>query len=263
MAAARLAMREIREILRQKWELRRSHREVARSLSVSVGTVSGVARRAGAVGLDWAAVAALSEEELEARVVAPRPRAARSEPDWAALHRERTRPGVTLSLLHLEYLEREPDGFRYSQFCDRYRRWAKTLRLSMRQVHVAGAKMFVDYAGSKPSVVDPQTGGISEVELFVAVLGASNYTFAEATRTQRSADFLASHVHAVEFFGGAAIATVPDQLKTGVTRACRYEPETQRAYEEWAHHYGTTILPARPAHPRDKAYASHYTPSVL
>ena len=246
-------MRKIREILRQKWEQGRSHRDIARSLGVSVGAVSGVARRAAAAGWDWAAVTALSDAALEAGTYAPPAVSVHPAPDCLALHTERQKRGVTLALLHLEYLEQHPDGYRYTQFCEQYRRWCATRRLSMRQVHRAGDKLFVDYSGVRPVIVDPHTGEVTDVELFVAVLGASNYTYAEATATQRSPDFLASHVRCFEFLGGVPAALVPDQLKSGVTRACRYEPGLQRAYEELSQHYGTVILPARPAHPRDKA----------
>jgi transposase len=174
-------------------------------------------------------------------------------PDCQWIHTERRRPGVTLALLHLEYLEQHPGGYRYTQFCEFYRRWMKRRRLTMRQVHRAGEKMFTDYAGKKPHLVDPRTGEVRTVELFVAVLGASNRTYAEATLTQKSADWIGSHVRAFEYFGGVSAAVVPDQLKSGVTKACRYEPTLQRTYEEMARHYGTVILPARPARPQDKA----------
>ena len=173
-------------------------------------------------------------------------------PDCAHLHAERHKPGVTLELLHLEYLEQHPDGYRYTQFCELYRQWLHRRGRSMRQVHHAGDKCFVDYAGQKPRLIEAATGEVTEVELFVAVLGASNYTYAEATRTQQIPDWLASHQRAFEFFGGVTTAVVCDQLKSGVTLACRYEPGLQRTYEEFAQHYGTVILPARPAHPRDK-----------
>jgi transposase len=247
-------MRKTREILRQKWGLERSHREVAQSLEVSVGMVSATLVRARATGLTtWAAVEALGEAELEARLYGPSRSAARAVPDCLWIHSERQRKGVTLELLHHEYLEQHPDGYRYTQFCEHYRRWCRKRRLSMRQVHRAGERLFVDYAGQKPTVVDRETGEAREVELFVAALGASSYTYAEATESQRSADFIASHTRALEFFGGVPELVIPDQLKSGVVRACRYEPGLQRTYEEWAHHCGTTILPARPKKPRDKA----------
>jgi transposase len=245
-------MRKTREILRQKWQLRRTHREVAFSVGASAGAVAGAVERATAAGLDWAKVEALADDELETRLYpSVATAAARRLPDFAKVHTERRRPGVTLELLHLEYLEREPNGYRYTQFCEHYRGWLKQHQLTMRQEHHAGDKQFVDYSGKKPSII---VGGERvEVELFVAVLGASNYTYAEATRTQGGADFIASHVRAFEFFGGVAAALVPDQLKSGVTRACRYEPGIQRTYEEMAQHYGTTVLPARPYKARDKA----------
>ena len=254
MAGSRLSMRKTREILRQKWALGRTHREVARSLGVSVGAISGAVGRAEAGGLDWAQVAGLSEAELEARLYAtPAADPARPLPDCAWVHTERQRQGVTLALLHVEYREQHPGGYGYTQFCEHYRRWCKKHRVTMRQVHRAGEKMFVDYAGKRPSIVDRMTGERTPVELFVAALGASSYTYAEATETQRSHDFIASHTRTVEYFGGVAEVTVPDQLKSGVTRACRYEPGLQRTYEDWAEHYGTTVIPARPRKPRDKA----------
>jgi transposase len=258
MATERLPMRQIREILRLKWLAARSHRETARSVGVSLGAVASVVSRATAKGLTWAALEALTDDALERLLYGPGPSeapGARPEPDLLAIHQELHKDGVTLELLHLEYLTAHPDGYRYSAFCRRYRAWQAKLRLSMRQVHKAGEKAFVDYSGTGPRVVNPDTGEVAPVELFVAVLGASNYTFAEATRTQQSADWIASHIHAAEYFGGTPVAWVPDQLRTGVGRPCRYEPDVQRTYGEWAQHYGTVILPARPAKPRDKAKA--------
>jgi transposase len=248
-------MRKIREILRQKWALGRTHREVAQSLSIGLGTVSGVERRARAAGLDWAAVEGVPDEVLEGRLYPPGPtgKGPRPWPDCGYLHAERRKPGVTLELLHLEYLEQHPDGYRYTQFCEIYRRWLKRRGLSMRQLHRAGEKCFVDYAGQKPKLIDPATGEVIEVELFVAVLGASNYTYAEATRTQQVPDWIASHQRAFTYFQGIPGAVVPDQLKSGVTVPCRYEPGLQRTYEEFAAYHGTVILPARPGKARDKA----------
>jgi transposase len=256
MATERVPMQKLREILRLKWVAQRSHRETARSLGVSAGTVASAVGRARARALTWAAVEALTDDALERTLYGPTPAeidGARPEPDLAAIHQELRRPGVTLELLHVEYLAMHPAGYRYSAFCARYRAWRARQRLSMRQVHTAGEKAFVDYAGMRPTIVDAATGEVIAVELFVAVLGASNYTFAEATRTQQSADWIASHVRAVEFFGGVATVWVPDQLRSGVTRPCRYEPGVQRTYAEWAQHYHAVVLPARPAKPRDKA----------
>jgi transposase len=251
-------MRQIREILRLKWVADRSHREVARSLGVSPGAVGSAVSRARARALTWDAVEALSDDALERTLYGPTAAeidGARPEPDLPWLHQELRRPGVTLELLHIEYLAVHPTGYRYSAFCDRYRAWRARQRLSMRQVHTAGEKAFVDYAGQRPTIIDATTGEVLPVELFVAVLGASNYTFAEATRTQQSADWITSHVHAVEYFGGVPAVWVPDQLRTGVTVPCRYEPGVQRTYAEWAQHYHTVVIPARPAKPRDKAKA--------
>jgi len=254
MPGPRLSMHQTREILRRKWALGQSHREVARSLGVSVGAISAAVKRATAAGLEsFEAVAALTESELQARLYGPARTQSRPLPDPVWIHAERQKKGVTLELLHHEYLEQHPSGYRYTQFCEHYRRWCKRHRISMRQVHRAGEKMFVDYAGQKPMIVDPRTGETTQVELFVAALGASNMTYAEATLTQRVPDFLTSHTRAFEYYGGVTELVVPDQLKSGVTRACRYEPLVQRSYDEWSQHYGTTILPARPRKPRDKA----------
>ena len=262
MATERLPMRTIREILRLKWLLHRSHRETARSLGISAGAVASVVTRAAGLGLTWPEVDPLTEDDLDRRLYGPRLplQASRAEPDPVWIHTELRRKEVTLELLHLEYLADHPDGFRYSAFCRRYREWALRQRLSMRQVYTAGEKTFVDYAGLQPHLVDPLTGEVIPVELFVAVLGASNYTYAEATLTQQSADFIASHSRALEFFGGVSAIIVPDQLRTGVGRPCRYEPGLQRTYAEWAQHYDTVIIPARPRKPRDKAQASYCTP---
>jgi transposase len=255
MATERLSMRHIREVLRQKWEQKRSHREVASSLGISAGAVGSVLARATAAKLSWEQVEQMREEELEERLygAAPQPAAQRPLPDPVYIHTERKKPGVTLELLHLEYLEKHPDGYRYTQFCEYYRQWLARNRLTMRQEHRAGEKLFVDYSGNKPHLVDGTRGERVEVELFVAVLGASNYTYAEATRTQRGPDFIASHQRCLVYLGGVPGALVPDQLKSGVTRACRYEPGVQRTYEEFARHCGTVVLPARPRSPRDKA----------
>lgn len=257
MANPRIPVRHLREILRQKLELKRSHREVAASVGTSSGMVATACVRARLVGLtSWADVQALSDEALDEKVygIKSKKRLGRAPlPDGAYLHAELHRPGVTLQLLHLEYLEREPTGYRYTAFCEHYKQWLARQKPSMRQVHVGGDKTFTDYSGKKPSIVDPTTGEVIDVELFVAVLGASNYTYAEATRTQRVPDWIASHVRAFEFFGGVSQAVVPDQLKSGVTLACRYEPGLQRSYQEMAVHYGTVVLPARPGHPRGKA----------
>jgi transposase len=255
MATERLAMHQAREILRLKLTLKRTHRIIMKAVGVSMGTVSGVMARATALGLDWKEVEALDDEALDVRLYGPRctTRDARPLPDAAALHVELRRPGVTLVLLHLEYLEGHPDGYRYTKFCEVYREWLERRAPTMRQVHVAGDKMFVDYSGKTAHYVDAVTGEVIEVELFVAVLGASSYTYAEATRTQTLADFTSSNARALAFFGGVPNAIVPDQLKSAVTLSSRYEPGISRTFAELGRHYDTTILPARPRSPRDKA----------
>jgi transposase len=255
MATTRLPMRHVREILRLKWKQGLSYRETSIALRVSVGAVGSVLARAKAKELDWQRVSELSDDELEVVLYGPKLGAGQRrplpDPEW--MHTELRRKGVTLELLHLEYLEEHPDGYRYTSFCDHYRRWLKKRRLSMRQVHKAGEKTFVDYSGKKPEIVDPSTGEVRDVELFVAALGASNLIFAEATLTQRSRDWIGSHGHTFEYFGGVTALVVPDQLKSGVASPCRYEPEVQRIYAEWARHFDTAVLPARQGKPRDKA----------
>lgn len=254
MATERLEVRQIREILRLRAQ-GRTVRQVATSLGVSVGSVQKTAARAATAGLTWAAAEALDERTLEERLYGrpAKPGDDRPRPDPVYIHRELKRVGVTLELLHLEYLQAHPAGLRYTAFCDVYRRWLSRAGVVMRQTHKAGEKCFVDYSGKKASYVDSRTGEVVEVELFVAVLGASNYTYAEATATQRVPDFIAAHVRAYEYYGGVTEMTVPDQLKSGVTKSCRYEPGIQRSYAEMARHYGTAIVPARPYKARDKA----------
>src|SRR4051812_12496086 len=247
MPTERVPMRKIREILRLKWVAQRSHRETARSLGLSPGAVASAVGRARATGLTWGAVEALSDDALERVLYGPTPAeidGARPEPDLAWIHQELRRPGVTLELLHVEYLGVSPTGYRYSAFCERYRAWRARQRLSMRQVHKAGEKAFVDYAGQRPTIVDVATGEVVAVELFVAVLGASNYTFAEATRTQQSADWIASHVRAVEYFGGVPAVWGPDQLRTRGTGPGRREAGGPRAYARRGPHHYTVITPA-------------------
>jgi len=254
MPTERLSMRKIKEILYLKWVQNRRHRHIGRALEVSIGVVSAVLQRAAEQGLDWATVETMSEAALEAKLYGDRAKKRTTPlPDAALLGEELSKPGVTLALLYEEYLGTHPQGYSYSQFCRHYRRWRRSQKVSMRQEHRAGEKMFTDFSGKKPHWVDPKTGEMHEVELFVAVLGASNYTFAYAVESQRVEHWIGVHIRAVEFFSGVCELVICDQLKSGVSRACAYEPGIQRTYQEWAHHYGTLILPARPRRPRDKA----------
>lgn len=248
-------MRKVREILRIRWQLQRSVREAALSTGKSVGVVQKTTYRAKVAGLTWEQVEALDDVTLEQRLYGE-PVKAESErvrPDPVYLHAELKKPGVTLELLHLEYLEKHRTGYRYTAFCEVYRDWLRRRGLWMRQSHKAGEKTFVDYSGVKPRYIDPRSGEVIEAELFVAVLGASNRTFAEATATQRLPDWIGSHTRALSFFGGATRVYVPDQLRSAVSRPCRYEPDVNRTYEAWAQHCGAVVVPARPRKPRDKA----------
>ena len=255
MATERLPMRKIREILRLREQQGLSVREAARALGVSAGVVSKTASRAQKAGVSWDVAEGLDDVALEERLYgrAPGPTDDRPRPDPVHLHKELRRPGVTLELLHLEYLQQHPTGVRYTAFCEVYRKWLAKASIVMRQVHKAGEKCFVDFSGVRPFYFDPSTGEQVFVELFVAVLGASNLTYAEVTSSQRVEDFVGAHVRALIYFGGAPAMFVPDQLKAAVTTPCRYEPGIQRTYAELARHYGAAVVPARPYRPRDKA----------
>lgn len=255
MATERLPMRKIREILRLRRQQGLSVREAARALGVSVGVVSKTSSRAEKAGVTWEVAEQLDDDALEARLYGrvAGPNDERPRPDPVHLHTELRRPGVTLELLHLEYLEQHPSGLRYTAFCDDYRKWVAKTSVTMRQLHKAGEKCFVDFSGVRASYLDPSTGEQVFAELFVAVLGASNLTYAEAVSSQTVEDFVAAHVRALAYFGGAPTMLVPDCLKAAVTTPCRYEPGVQRTYAELARYYGTAVVPARPYKARDKA----------
>jgi transposase len=256
MPARRLSMRKIREMLRLLWECELSQRQVAACCGLSKGAVAECAARAQRSGIDPQSAAALSDAELEARLYPPAG-ASRSSPrpavDWPEVHRQLKGKNVTLQLLWEEYHEREPRGYRYSRFCELYQRWRKRTDVTMRQLHRAGEKLFVDYCGQTVPVVTAQTGEVREAQVFVAVWGASNFTFAEATWTQSLPDWIGSHVRAFEFSGGVPEMVVPDNTRTGVKSPCRYEPELNPTYRDLAVHYATAVLPARVRKPRDKA----------
>jgi transposase len=200
----------------------------------------------------------MSDTDLERLIY---PRTARdvsnraTQPDWAHIHRELRRKSVTLSLLWEEYRADHTEGYGYSRFCELYTRWEGKLSPVMRQRHPAGERLFVDYAGHTVDVIDPKTGEVRTAQLFVAVLGASSYTFAEASWTQSLPDWIASHGRAFGFFGGVTVQIVSDNLKAGVTRACFYDPAINRTYGDLAAHYDTAVVPARPHKPKDKAKA--------
>ena len=249
-------MRQVKEVLRLKWACGLSDRQIAHSLRISRPTVADYVRRAKDAGLSWPLPEDQGEDALERRLFAravKKPAAKRPMPDWSLVHRELKRKGVTLVLLWQEYKASTPDGLQYSQFCEAYRTWAKHLDLVMRQRHRAGETLFVDYAGQTMPVVNPHTGEVHNASIFIAVLGTSNYTFAEATWSQSLPDWIGSHVRAFEALGGVPQVLVPDNLKAAVTRPHRYEPELNRTYVDMAQHYGVAIVPARVARPRDKA----------
>lgn len=247
-------MRQIRPALRLLLDAGLTHTQVGRALGLPKSTVGKFGRLARAAGLDWATIQLLSDAELEARLYRPAMvrQARHVKPDYAHVHRELSRPGVTLQLLWEEYARGQPQAYKYTSFCVKYRRWAAHLKRSMRQVHVAGDKLFADYAGQTVPIVDATTGEIRKAQIFVAVLGASNYTFVRATPGQTTADWIGSLIAALEFLGGVPRLIVPDQPRALVARPDRYDPGLGRLVEEFSAHYAVGVLPARPAHPRDK-----------
>ena len=248
-------MRKIREVLRLKVEAQLSDRQIAAALGSARSTVQECLRRCRQAGIGWPLSPEVGEAELQEQLYrrSVPPKAAAPLPDFAAVHRELARRSVTRWLLWQEYKAQYPEGLQYTAFCNQYRRWLATQELVFRQVHVPGDKLFVDYAGQTMPVTDRSTGELREAQIFVAVLGASNYTYAEASWGQSAPDWLGSHVRALAFIGGAPCAIVPDNLKSGVSKAHRYEPDLNPAYHDLAEHYGLAILPARVRKPRDKA----------
>ncbi len=253
-------MRKTREVLRLTLAVGLSRRQVAEALGLAASTVSDCVKRAHTAGLSWPLCAEIDTAALE-RLLFPSVAPAatgRPVPDWNDVRTELARVGVTKWLLWEEYRQLHPDGYAYSQFCNLYREWTKTLGVVMRQEHRAGEKLFVDYAGPTIPVYDYLTGEILvSAQLFVAALGASSYLYAEATATQGLEDFITSHVHAFEYMDGTAKILVCDNLRSGVKKPNRYEAELTRTYEEMATHYGAAVIPARPYRPRDKAKAEN------
>ena len=248
-------MRQIREILRLFHAQHASLRTISQQLAISHVAVKKVIDRARAAGYTWPLAEACTDAVLE-HALYPHPQGRplkRPEPDWPAVHRDLRRKGVTLWLLWMEYKTHYPDGYQYTQFCAHYDRWAQQLDVVMRQTHRPGDKMFVDYAGVTVPITDAHTGTVWPAQVFVATLGASQYTFTEVQPNPGLNAWIQGHVHAVEHFQGVPQAVVPDNLRSGVTTPDRYEPLIQVTYHEWATHYQTTILPARVRKPRDKA----------
>jgi transposase len=256
MPAERLTMRKIREVFRLKFDCELSNRKIAKSCHIARSTVGEYLFRFHKAALSWPLPADMDDVELEQLLYPPTPAPFASQrplPDFNYIHTELRKKGVTLNLLWQEYKEQNPHGYQYSQFCHLYRQWTDKIDPVMRQEHRAGEKMFVDYAGQTVPVYDLHTNQMREAQIFVAVLGASNYTYAEATWTQSLADWIGSHRRAFTFFGGVPKLVVPDNLKSGVSKACFYEPDINPSYLDMANHYGTAVIPARVKKPKDKA----------
>jgi transposase len=258
MPAERVPMRQAREIIRLKFSAGVPTREIGRRLGLAPSTVRETLNRLASAGLSWPLREGISDAELETALYANR-RSKRghrrhAEPDWPAVHRELKRKHVTLLIVWDEYIAANPGGYSYSRFCELYRGFEAKLSVTMRQTHVAGERLFVDYAGDGvPVVVDRHTGELRKAQVLVAVLGASSFTFAFASWTQTLPDWIDAHVRALKAIGGVPQLIVPDNTKTAVIKACVYDPQVNRTYAEMAAHYGTAILPARPRKPRDKA----------
>lgn len=256
MPGQRLPMRQVREVLRLRHVCGHSGHRIAAAVGVSRYTVAEYLRRAAVAGITWPVPPELDDAALERQLFTPpfaSTEALRPQPEWARIHAELRRPGVTLLLLWEEYRAGQPEGYGYSRFCDLYAEWRRRLSPTMRQTHPAGERLFVDYAGQTVPVIDGATGETRQAQIFVAALGASNFTYAEARWTQSLPDWIGCHVNAFASMGGIARQIVCDNLKAGVTAACRYEPGISRTYRDMASHYGTAILPARVRRPRDKA----------
>jgi transposase len=250
-----LSMRNVREILRLRLGVGLSSRQVAKSCKVSSSTVLEYEKRARDAGLSWPLPDGMDDAALE-RIVRARLAVTRDDrplPDVGYLVQEMRRPHVTLSLLWLEYKAATPDGYQYTQFCHYYSQEKKKLDVVLRQEHRAGEKLFTDYAGDTINIINSSTGEITPAYIFVAVLGASNYTYAEAVADLTLPSWISSHIRALEFFGGAPEIIVPDNTKCAVIKPDRYEPDLNPAFAGMAAHYSTAIIPARVAKPRDKA----------
>jgi transposase len=251
-------MRKLKEVLRLRFELGLGQRQIARSCSIGHGTVYEYLKRAQAAGVTWPLPEGWDDRRLEEALFGSAPRrvyeSRKPVPDFARLHEELQRHShLTLQLAWEEYRQAHPDGYAYSRFCELYQQWRQQLDVVLRQEHKPGEKLFVDYAGDTISIHDPKGGPECPASIFVAVLGASNYTYAEATASQELENWIGSHIRAFEFFQGVPKLVIPDNTKTGVHRACRYEPDLNRTYHELAMHYGVGVLPARPYKARDKA----------
>lgn len=259
MAQESLAMNDIKEVFRLKFELKQSNRTIGHSLGIGRSTVGNYIERFTRCGLAWPLPEELSHSQLLnclfARTDGIGPVHTKPLPDFKAMYLELKKKAVTLMLLWDEYRQEHSAGYGYTQFCEHYKKWQHHLSVVMRQEHVAGDKMFVDYSGMRVPIVDRQSGEVRFAEVFVAVLGASNYTYAEASLSQNSSCWIMAHVRAFEYFGGVPQGLVPDNLKSAVKTPCRYEPLINQNYYDMASYYGTSVMPARVRKPKDKAKA--------
>lgn len=250
-------MRKLTQIIRLHFDAKLSTRPIAKSLGLSVGVVNKYINRALANNLSWPLPNNMDEQTLSELLKAgsgqPNQSLAAMSIDFIKVHQELSRKGVTLQLLWDEYQSEQETPLSYSRYCHHYRVYKKSLKRSMRQTHKAGDKVFIDYSGVTIDIIDPETNDIKSAEIFVGVLGASKYTFAEATWSQQLPDFLASQRHMFEFFGGVSALIVPDNLRSAISKSCRYDPDTNPTYAQFIEHYGTAVLPARPYRPQDKA----------
>jgi transposase len=254
MPTRRLSVRQIKEVLRLKHALGLSHREIAQSLHISSSTVSDYLRLAKAAQVHWPLPEEMTEEALYKKLYQPvTHKVNRPRPDWPYLHRELRRKGVTLLLLWREYRDQHPEGLGYTRFCIEYRQYNKHLDPVMHQCHKAGERCEVDYAGQTVPWFEPLTGERQEAQIFVGALGASSYTYIEATASQSVEDWLNAHVRMFQFYGGVPDCLIPDNLLAGVKKAHRYDPDINPHYQTFGEHYGIAIVPARVAHPRDKS----------
>lgn len=256
MTMERITMRKIREVLRLKYTHALSNSQIATSCKLSRESVRQYIKRAEKVGLSWPLPEEMDDIQLEKLLFKEVYQALQvPHPDWVLIHQELKKKGVTLMLLWEEYKGVYPEGYQYSRFCELYRNFKNKLHPRMRQTHKAGEKLFVDFSGLTVPWVDKLTGEVHEAEIFVAVLGASNYTYIEACESQSLPCWIDAHVHTLEFMGGVPRAAVPDNLKTGVTKAHYYDPDINITYQDFSCHYGMAILPTRVCKPRDKAKA--------
>src|ERR1700730_3500486 len=250
-------MRKTKEVLRLRYELGLGQRAIARSCSISQGAGHNYLNKETAAGIQWPLPEGWDEQRIdEALLVDPPPVKQRTGvlPDFPVLREQLQRhPHLTLQLAWEEYRQVHPEGYGYSRFCELYGRWRRKQAVVLRQEHKPGEKGFVDWAGATIPVHDPVTGEVRPAPLFVMVLGTSSYTYAEATRDQQLSAWISAHIHAFEYFSGVPRILIPDNLRTGVSRACRYDPDLNPTYQEFAMHYDVGVVPARPRHPKDKA----------